>query len=492
MKKLLRFIGFSSLFLVALITVLAFSAPGFAESSNDKSDTSFDYIEGQLVVSVEENPNAASMQRTDDAIFNSNKLEQNGFQVVDSMFGNNQTMSNNFKSEAVKQMGSVYLIEYSQSEYKDIDKAKKELEKNLKDLDLDIRYIQENYTVHALEEASDTTPLDIHPEQEWNYDMIEAPEAWDTTPGSSNTKIAVLDTGIDSDHPNLEDFVDTSLGKSFVGGDTEDGAGHGTHVSGTIASYGDVSGVMEEATLIPVKVLDDDGNGSMYNIQQGITHAADEDADVINMSLGGGGYDNAMEEAIETANDQGTIVVAASGNDGEQDVSYPAAYNNTVAVGSVTSDKSRSSFSNYGEELDVMAPGSDIYSTTLDGDYETMSGTSMATPHVVGVMGLIRSADADVSVDDATSILKETAEDAGSDQEYGHGIVDANEAVQEANDGDGGEDPPTPEPEEWQANTWYETDDVVTYNGGSYVCQSPHYSYAGGEPPYTPLYWTEK
>lgn len=484
--------GFSSLFLVAFITLLAFSVPGFAEPSKDESDLSFDSIEGQLVVSVEENSNVESMQRTDNAILNSNKLEQNGFQVADALFGNSKTMSNDFKSEAVEKMGSVYLIEYSESEYNDSDEAKEELEKELEDLDLDVRYIQENYTVHALEEASDIKPMDIHPEQEWNYDMIEAPEAWDTVPGSSSTKIAVLDTGIDSDHPNLEDFVDTSLGESFVGGDTDDGAGHGTHVAGTIASYGDVSGVMQETTLIPVKVLDDDGSGSMYNIQQGITHAASEDADVINMSLGGGEYDDAMEEAIETANDQGTVVVAATGNDSIQDVSYPAAYDNTIAVGSVTSDESRSSFSNYGEELDVMAPGSDIYSTTPNENYETMSGTSMATPHVVGVMGLIRSADADISVDDATSIVKETAEDAGSELEYGHGIVDANEAVQEADDGDGGEEPPAPEPEEWQANTWYETNDEVTYNGESYICQSPHYSYAGGEPPYTPQYWTEK
>ncbi|MDY0394553.1 S8 family peptidase [Virgibacillus halophilus] len=287
--------------------------------------------------------------------------------------------------------------------------------------------------MHTLEAAPEkTSPMSVHPNQQWNYNMIKAPEAWEVTPGSSSTKIAVLDTGIDSNHPNLKNLVNTSLGKSFVGGTTSDGNGHGTHVSGTIASYGNVSGVMQEATLIPVKVLSDSGSGSMYGIQQGIAYAASVDADVINMSLGGGGYDQGMEEAIQAANNQGTIVVAASGNDGIGSVSYPAAYDGAIAVGSVTSSKTRSSFSNYGSALDVMAPGSDIYSTVPNGGYATMSGTSMATPHVSGVMGLIRSANPNVSVSQARNILNNTAQPAGPALQYGHGIVDAQAAVQAA------------------------------------------------------------
>lgn len=433
MKKVRKLIVFYSILLFPFIAIFSFSSSSFAKSSNDISS---DSIEGELVVSVEKDSNVSSIQDTDDTIFDANNLEQNGFRVEDALFSDNKTMSNEFKNESVEQTGSVYLVEYSESEYKNINKAKEELEKTLKDLDLDVRYIQENYTVHALEEVSDITPMDIHPDQEWNYNMIKASEAWDTNSGSSDTSIAVLDTGIDSDHENLKDYVNTEAGQNFVGDDTDDDQGHGTHVAGTIASYGKVSGVMEEGTLIPVKVLDDDGDGSMYDIQKGITYAASEGADVINMSLGGGEYNQGMKEAIESANSKGTIVVAASGNDGQQDISYPAAYDNTIAVGSVTSSKSRSIFSNYGEELDVMAPGSNIYSTTPDGNYDAMSGTSMASPHVAGVMGLIRSADSDISVDDATSILKETAKNVGPDREYGYGIVDAKEAVQEADDGE--------------------------------------------------------
>lgn len=437
MKRSLKLMNRVVLFLAVFIGGFVFSGQAFAESASN-SNSPFEYIKGQLVVSIDAHSHLESMQRADHTMLTSDQLEQSGFQVVDSLLDSiqsdpAQTMRNDFKLDVVDNMGLVYLIEYPESKYKNVDEAKEELEITLKDLGLDVRYVQGNYTMYALETAPELrSPTAIHPDQEWNYDMIKAPEAWEITPDSNNTRIAVLDTGIDHNHPSLSDFVHTSLGKSFVDDDPSDRNGHGTHVAGTVASYGDVSGVMENATLIPVKVLGDDGSGSMYGIQQGITYAASIDADVINMSLGGGGYDRGMDEAIQVANSQGSIVVAASGNDGAESISYPAAYSGSVAVGSVTSSQTRSSFSNYGPELDVMAPGSDIYSTLPNNQYGTLSGTSMATPHVAGVMGLIRSANPDTSVDDARTILNNTAQTVGSELEYGHGIVDAFAAVQEA------------------------------------------------------------
>lgn len=505
MRKFPKLISSVILFLATVIGALVFSGQAYAESSK-ASDTSFETIKGQLVISVEAD-SKNSMENIDGTIFSSAssvKLQEKGFQVKDSLLNSIQsesvqTLSQDFKIDVIDKMGLVYLIEYTESNYKNVDKAKAELEKTLNDLGLNVRYVQENYTMHAVEIAPEKiSPTSMHPNQAWHYEMINAPEAWEITPDSSSTRIAVLDTGIDSTHPSLSDFVSTSLGKSFVGGDTGDRAGHGTHVAGTIASYGEVSGVMQHATLIPVKVLGDDGTGSMYGIQQGITYAASIDADVINMSLGGGGYFQGMEEAIETANSQGTIVVAASGNDGANNVSYPAAYSGSIAVGSVTSNKTRSSFSNYGSELDVMAPGSDIYSTLPNNQYDTLSGTSMASPHVAGVMGLIRATNPDISVDDARTILNNTAQDAGSELEYGHGIVDAYAAVQEAtsggdedNDGNDG-DNEKPSAPEWQAYTWYVPGEEVAYNGKTYVCQQTHYAFPGWEPPNTPRYWTEK
>lgn len=504
MKTSVKVVGGFFLSLGVLIGALVFTGQAFADSSDD-ADTSSDHVDGELVVSVEADSQDQSIQGTNDAMLSSNTMEQNGFDVSDSLLDSIQddvtTMSDDFKSNVADQMGMVYLVEYSETEYESSSQAKEELEESLESMDMDVRYIEENHTVHALEQSDETAPMDVHPEQEWNYDMINAPDAWDTTPGSSDTSIAVLDTGIDSDHGNLSDYVDTEKGKSFVGDEPDDGQGHGTHVAGTIASYGEVSGVMEEGSLIPVKVLDDDGGGSMYDIQEGITYAAGEGADVINMSLGGGGEDQGMEEAIDTANSEGTIVVAASGNDGMENVSYPAAYDGSVAVGSVDSDEQRSEFSNYGPELDVVAPGDDIYSTVPGDDYEKMSGTSMATPHIAGVMGLIRSADSDISVDDARDVLNDTAQDAGSENEYGDGIADAEAAVEEADDGDGGDDPEDPEdPEDpddpeapdWEAYTFYDVGDEVAYDGEEYVCEVSHYSNPGWEPPYDPLYWSAK
>jgi len=434
-KKTLRSICIVALFLLAL--TLAFSGQVVAESSEESGEL-FEYIKGEIVVSVEKDSDIASIQGTDEAIRKSTLLKQSGFQVVDSLLDSNQpdssqAMGNDFKSDVVEKMGLVYLVEYSDAKYKDIDKAKEELEESLKSLGLKVRYIQENYAMHALEAVPEEILPAMHPNQRWHYNMIRVPEAWGITPGSSSTRIAVLDTGIDSNHSSLKNLVNTSLGRSFVGGSTADVQGHGTHVAGTIASYGAVSGVMQNATLIPVKVLNDRGSGSMFGIQQGIIHATSVDSDVINMSLGGGGYDRGMDEAIQTANSRGTIVVAASGNDGIGKVSYPAAYSGSIAVGSVTSNETRSSFSNYGSELDVMAPGSNIYSTIPNNRYVSMSGTSMATPHVAGVVGLMRSANPSLSVTQTRAILNNTAQPAGPSIQYGHGIVDAHAAAQAAN-----------------------------------------------------------
>lgn len=483
-----------------LVGAFLFTSNVFAETSGNSSNSE-DAKKGELIVSIEtDSQDKDTLNSMDNDMLSSKSLNQQGFDISDSLVNSIQTkattMSDDFQANVVRQMGLVYLVEYSKEDYESKEQAKEELEKTLKSMDKNVRYIEENGTMEAFEPSTETVnPTDIHPDQEWHYDMIQAPEAWDTTPGSSDTKIAVLDTGIDNDHQNLSDYVDIDAGESFVGGDTDDVQGHGTHVAGTIASYGEVSGVMQEATLIPVKVLDDSGSGSIYGIVEGILYAANEGSDVINMSLGGGGYDQSMEEAIETASSEGTIVVAASGNDGMENVSYPAAYDDAIAVGSVDSSEQRSDFSNYGPELEVVAPGENIYSTVPGNDYDTLDGTSMATPHVAGVVGLIRSADPAISVDEARSILAQTATEAGSENEYGNGIVNAGDAVAEVSNGNGGEDPENPEkPDvpEWEAYTFYEAGDVVTYDGEEYVCDIAHYSFPGWEPPDEPIYWSIK
>lgn len=434
----------AKLFLVLMLTfsmmtgsVFATNNPSNMLQGNDKNE----FSEGQLIISVEA-PKGYSIQSTDSTIDNQmSVLEAAGLNVVDSLIDSStevdgrmtaSSVDETLKADIINNMGYVYLVEYNEKNYASMAKAQASVKAALKTKGLSVRYVEPNYTMHA---------FTMNPSQEWHYNMIKAPQAWTVTNGSSNVKIAVLDTGIDNNHQNLQNFVDMSLAKSFVGGTTMDVQKHGTHVAGTIASYGNVSGVMQNASLVPVKVLGDDGSGSTYGIQQGILYAASINADVINMSLGGGGYSQGMDEACQTATDAGVVVIAAAGNSGTSSISYPAAYSSVIAVGAVDQNRKRASFSQYGTGLSVMAPGTDIYSTVPNNLYDSYSGTSMATPHVVGVAGLIRSVNKDLTAVQVRNILTSTAVNAGTANEYGFGIVDAYAAVKAA----GGQivDPPT-------------------------------------------------
>ncbi|MDR0269332.1 MAG: S8 family serine peptidase [Paenibacillus sp.] len=455
---------FASTMLVAIMLMASlFTGKAFASSEQEGSNN---YIEGQLVVSIEAQPGAYSIQSIDDTLTKLPTLANKGFSVADSLFGDKisafaaQPLDSNFKAMAIQKMGMVYLVEYNVADYASLDAAKEALGKVLSDGGFQVRYISENRKMSALETATvlDVSAQAVNPNQTWNYNMIKVPQAWEITTGSTAVKIGVLDSGIDSNHPSLSNFVNTSLGRSFVGGTTMDGFGHGTHVAGTIASYGSVSGVMQSASLIPIRVLGNNGLGSLYGIQQGIVYAVSIKCDVINMSLGGGGYDQGMDDAVQTAVSAGVTVVAATGNDGVASISYPAAYNNTIAVGSVTSSRTRSSLSNYGSGLDIVAPGSNIYSTVPNGQYQLMSGTSMATPHVTGVVGLMKAVNPSLTPAQVESILKSTAQPAGSAYEYGSGIVDAYAAVQAANGGG------NPQPDK-QTQTTVQTDKSVYQRG---------------------------
>jgi subtilisin family serine protease len=333
-------------------------------------------------------------------------------------------------SSLLETMGSLYVVEYDSTTYKNTNKACKAIEAQLESMGYDVKYVEPNYIVTALD-MEITPQYTLNSNQAWNYNMIKAPQAWEITIGSSNVRVAVIDTGIDLDHPNLQNFIDTLNAKTYAGTTSDDDNGHGTHVAGIIASYGSVSGVMRVAKLIPVKVLDANGSGSTTNVMNGIIWAADHNADVINLSLGGGSYSTAMQDACTYAYNNGTVVVAATGNDGTSPASYPARYNNVIGVGAVTSTRARASYSNYGTGLDVMAPGSSIYSTYMGGGYATLSGTSMATPHVAGLAGLLKAANPNASVQAIMDAICDTAVlDSGrSSTYYGYGIIDCYAAV---------------------------------------------------------------
>jgi serine protease len=293
--------------------------------------------------------------------------------------------------------------------------------------------------------------------KQWNLKLINMEKAWDVTKGKG-VVVAVLDTGIAwedyDDFVRVPDLGDAKFvkGWDFVNDDdhANDDHGHGTHVAGTIAQSTNnkegVAGVAFEATLMPVKVLDHFGSGNSADIADAIRWAADHGAKVINMSLGGGGRSQVMENAVQYARKKGVVVVCAAGNGGRGIVEFPAAYPGSVAVGAVGPTGERAPYSSWGKELDIAAPGGDksrgeeagVLQNTIDPQdvgravYASYQGTSMATPHVAGVAALLFAAgakDPDMVEKALFMSAKPPAGAHGWTEQYGYGILDAKGAL---------------------------------------------------------------
>lgn len=275
-------------------------------------------------------------------------------------------------------------------------------------------------------------------ENSWGVDHIEADLVHPTNKGTG-TKVAVIDTGINYNHPDLAaNYVG---GYDFVNGDSDplDDNGHGTHVSGTVAAVADgigVIGTSPEVSLYGLKVLDSAGSGSYSDITAAIQWSAQNDMQIASLSLGGSADSQTLHDAIIAADNVGVLIIAAAGNDGNppgkgDNMSYPAKYSEVISVGATDQNDNRASFSSTGDELDIMAPGVSILSTYEDG-YATASGTSMATPHVSGVAALVFASDGTLTNSNVKQILLNTADDLGPsgwDSRYGYGLVDADGAV---------------------------------------------------------------
>ncbi|WP_435333566.1 S8 family serine peptidase [Haloarchaeobius sp. TZWWS8] len=312
-----------------------------------------------------------------------------------------------------------------------------------------IKYVEENATHHAF-----ATPNDPKFGDQYAPQQVRAPTAWDTTQGSSDVTIAVIDQGVMYDHPDLADRFGTNEGKDFVDDDSDpypdvlSDEYHGTHVAGIAAATTDngtgISG-MSDSTLISGRALSEQGSGSTSDIADAVEWAANQGADLINMSLGGGGFTNTMKNAVSYAANEGVTILCASGNDGQSSVSYPAAYDECIAVGAVDENENLASFSNYGSKQEVVAPGVDILSTWTEnvgqygGKYNKISGTSMACPAAAGVAALGLAANPSWSNTKLRSKLKETAVDIGlSADQQGAGRVDAANLVAAGGGGGGG------------------------------------------------------
>ncbi|WP_134683481.1 S8 family serine peptidase [Brevibacillus migulae] len=310
----------------------------------------------------------------------------------------------------------------------------------------DIQSVEQNHLVQIPDppksiKAKSVRPNDPGSMEQWALSRLQAQEAWSLAANAKRTvKVAVIDTGIDPDHPDLAGRIID--GYDYVEHDTvpDDENGHGTHVSGIIAALTDnslgVSGLTGKADvrIIPLKILDGEGNGTVSNEVKAIYDAVDMGASVINLSLGASLSSKAEHDAIRYAAEKGVLVVAAAGNEAG-DVDYPAAYPESIAVAATTEQDEVPFFSNNGPEIDLAAPGVDIISTIPDNKYAYMSGTSMAAPHVSALAALLLAASPKpLEASDLRAILTSTAADIdarGTDRYSGHGRIDFLEAIKQ-------------------------------------------------------------
>ena len=250
------------------------------------------------------------------------------------------------------------------------------------------------YKVEALQTETQEIPYGVK--------LHQAPEIWAQGETGKGVVVCILDTGIDTQHPDLKDRI--IGGRNFTNegraDNFEDGNGHGTHCAGIVGANGKIKGVAPDCSLLIGKVLDRNGSGGYYSIIEGIKWATNwrgskgERVRVISMSLGGTYNDKKMERAILEACAKGIIVVVASGNEGDGnpetlEVSYPALYNECVTVGACDENRQIANFSNEHLQVDIVGAGVDVLSTYPSSTYARLSGTSMATPHVAGILALL-------------------------------------------------------------------------------------------------------
>ncbi|MBE9076236.1 peptidase S8 [Romeria aff. gracilis LEGE 07310] len=336
--------------------------------------------------------------------------------------------------------------EFSEADHVYVVQGDRDILQALRNSDLArfTEFIEPNYIYQSL-----FVPDDPDYAKQWNLQSINVEGAWAQNRGSGAT-VAVIDTGI-SRTPDLQktNFVP---GYDFVNDrdQADDDNGHGTHVAGTIAQstnngYG-VAGIAYEANLMPLKVLSAQGFGNVADITEAIRFAADNGADVINMSLGGGGASELMQEAVEYAHSKGVVIVAAAGNESSQSASYPAKYRHVIGVSAFDADGKKAPYSNYGLGVDIAAPGGStlagesggILQETIDrlsgkAQFKYFQGTSMAAPHVAGVAAVLKSIGIEAP-ETVETVLEYSAQKVGRDSSnaFGAGKLDAAAAAQMA------------------------------------------------------------
>jgi hypothetical protein len=297
----------------------------------------------------------------------------------------------------------------------------------------DVEYAEPDFIATAIGTAND--PYFTGGSQ-WYLSKIQAPQAWDSSTGATDGIVAIIDTGVLASHPDLAGKV--LQGYDFVNNDNNatDDNGHGTAAAGLSSAASNnglgMASVAWANPILPVKVLGADGNGSYSGIANGITWAANRGARVINLSLGGTSSSRTLQDAVNYAWNQKSVIIAAAGNNGNSTTFYPAACNNVVAVSATTSTDTRPSWSNYGSYVDVSAPGANILTLQGTSTYAYWNGTSFSSPITSGVVALMAAANPALSNASLVDLLLKNSDDIGTvgyDVYFGHGRVNASRAV---------------------------------------------------------------
>jgi murein DD-endopeptidase MepM/ murein hydrolase activator NlpD len=306
--------------------------------------------------------------------------------------------------------------------------TEEEMELFLEELrkDPNVAFAEPNYVLELMTSSNDSLYS-----QQWALPQTHVNNAWSQTIGNEDLLIAVLDTGLDANHPDAPRFV--KFEKDFVSNETfpQDRHGHGTAVAGVIAAHTNnakgIAGVCHDCTIMPVKVLDDKGFGTYADVAAGIVYAVDNGADVVHMSLGGTSYSRILSEAVQYAFDHGVVVVASAGNNAAQQKFYPAAFANVIGVGASDQTDALWFRSNTGSHVDIVAPGVDILSLTLGYDYALYTGTSMSAAFVTGAVALYRSHETEKTPAQVAEALSQSVVDLGDpgkDESFGYGRLD--------------------------------------------------------------------
>jgi len=296
--------------------------------------------------------------------------------------------------------------------------------------DLRVKFVEPNYIVSS--ESTIVIPNDPLFFEQWALGYISARQGWGYTAGSPNVVVAVIDTGVSSQHPDLN--ANLLPGINVLGsGSAEDTHGHGTNVAGILAARGNngigIAGVAWNVKVLPYRALGSGQQGSSSALADAIVRAAERNTRVINLSLVIDANSEAVHQAIKYAWSKNAVIVASAGNDGTNRVRYPAAYEEVIAVGSVNRETQRSTFSNYGDWIEVVAPGEMILTTMSNQtthDYSLVHGTSMAAPHVSGLAALLISQNPNRSNVEVRELIKSGAIDVGrvgKDIDFGYGVI---------------------------------------------------------------------